>query len=152
MKKRLELKFFMFLFFFYLIFDSNIAFGLCSQTWEMEMTSELSKQKSIPLICSDQIARAAQYHADDMCRRNYFSHISPEGYTAQERLKQAGVTFYYWAENLYRTTQPEPTTIISAWMQHSDYRRIITDPRLKSVGFGLVNCQGWYLIVADYTD
>lgn len=135
---------------FYLFFDSRIAFGLCSQAWEIEMTSELSKQKAIPLICSDKIGEVAQAFADDMCRRGYFSHVSPEGYKGGDRLR--GLYTYWWGENLYRTTNYDPKLVVGAWMNHSGYRQVITDPNLKSVGFGGVLCNGYYLIVADYTD
>jgi len=137
----------------YLLLDSKIAFGICSDLWEKEMTSELSMQRSMPFSCSDQIGKAAQYHANDMCQRNFFSHVSPEGYTAKDRLYRISqINAYYWGETLYRTTNAESKAIVAAWMGHNGYKQVIQDPKLNYVGFGWTLCNGWYLIVANYTN
>jgi uncharacterized protein YkwD len=51
-------------------------------------------------------ARAAQAHSEDMARRNYFSHRSPEGQEVDERLRLAGANWRAIAENI-------------AWGQHT---------------------------------
>ncbi len=42
----------------------------------------------------------ARAHADDMFRRGYFSHDTPEGVDPFQRMKQAGIVFGLAGENL----------------------------------------------------
>ena len=46
------------------------------------------------------VADAAQAHSDDMARRNYFDHESPEGQGPPDRLRAHGVTYRSMAENI----------------------------------------------------
>ena len=52
------------------------------------------------LVWSEGGARAAQRHSDDMARRRYFSHTSPEGSQAWDRMRAQGPSFSRAAENI----------------------------------------------------
>lgn len=43
-----------------------------------------------PLVEDPLLSQAAQNHAEDMLRRNYFAHVTPEGKTPTDRLAQVG--------------------------------------------------------------
>jgi uncharacterized protein YkwD len=48
-------------------------------------------QYGLPKLRSDSLlSRAAQMHAEDMLRRNYFSHYSPEGRSPSDRFSAVG--------------------------------------------------------------
>jgi uncharacterized protein YkwD len=52
------------------------------------------------LAWDERAARAAQGHSDDMARRNYFAHQSPEGRGSADRLTAQGVAWRAVAENI----------------------------------------------------
>lgn len=53
-----------------------------------------------PLVWMQTVANAAQGHSDDMARRGYFDHTSPEGQGAVERLRANGVSYRSMGENI----------------------------------------------------
>ncbi|WP_420457302.1 CAP domain-containing protein [Rubrivirga sp.] len=68
-----------------------------------------------PLAWSDKLAAVARAHSRDMARRGYFGHVTPEGLSAQDRARAAGVdcrvpvdggrTRVGVSENLYTSTR-----------------------------------------------
>ncbi|HEX8378223.1 MAG TPA: CvpA family protein [Pedobacter sp.] len=53
-----------------------------------------------PLKADPEITPVARKHSNDMFSRSYFSHISPEGATPFDRLKEGKITFRAAGENL----------------------------------------------------
>jgi len=45
---------------------------------------------SQPLVWNEQLEKAAFEHSNDMYQRNYFSHVSPEGFKAGDRIEKTG--------------------------------------------------------------
>jgi uncharacterized protein YkwD len=74
-----------------------------------------------------------------MARRGYFSHQSPEGANAVDRLRQHQVTdMRLAAENLGKTTQSDPSTqIVRSWLQSPDHRSNLLAPALNFTGIGI---------------
>jgi len=62
-----------------------------------------------PLAWDALAVRAAQAHTDDMVRRGYFSHVSPDGRNVGERLRAAGASWRAVAENI---AQGQPTAAV----------------------------------------
>lgn len=53
-----------------------------------------------PLKADPEIAKVARMHSKDMFARGYFSHISPEGNTPFDRIRDAKISFLTAGENL----------------------------------------------------
>ena len=53
-----------------------------------------------PVTLQDHLIQAAQVHALDMARKNYFNHKSPDGSTVGKRLTQTGYTWSFVGENI----------------------------------------------------
>lgn len=53
-----------------------------------------------PLAFSPQLIQAARNHAWDMNSRNYFSHVTPEGTSTSQRIRNAGANVVSWGESL----------------------------------------------------
>ncbi|MEJ6981825.1 CvpA family protein [Pedobacter sp. P351] len=53
-----------------------------------------------PLNADPEIAKVARRHSNDMFARGYFSHISPEGATPLDRIREANIRFLTAGENL----------------------------------------------------
>ena len=94
---------------------------------------------------STELNGAAQAHADDMLRRGYYAHTSPEGDTVQDRYLDAGGSRWRLvAENIARCTGCEaPATpeeverLHRGWMNSPGHRENILRRGLDRFGFGL---------------
>jgi len=85
---------------------------------------ERLREELSPLACDFRLSEIAQAHAMDMARRGYFSHISPEGKSPFDRLRDAGVTYRLAAENIawrYRDAR----SVVKGWMNSAGHRRNI---------------------------
>jgi uncharacterized protein YkwD len=88
-----------------------------------------------PLRENDKLNTAAQAHAADMAKRNYFSHDGLDGSTPSQRVTKAGYAWMMVAENIaagYET--PEDT--VRQWMESPPHRANILDPQLEDIGVG----------------
>ena len=83
-------------------------------------------------------AGVAQAHAEDMVRRNFFSHTNPDGQSPFDRLRAAGVTYMAAAENIaygYTTA----AGVLEAWLSSEGHRRNLENCRYTHHGVGLRN-------------
>ncbi len=87
------------------------------------------------------LAEAAQRHSDDMARRGYFSHDSPEGESFDRRIREAGYP-RPGAENI-AMGQSSAKAVMDAWMDSPGHRRNILNCDLSAIGVG-VTTSGWY--------
>lgn len=94
---------------------------------------------------SAELDEAAQAHADDMLRRDYYAHTSPEGDTVQDRYLDAGGSRWrFVAENIARctgcrapATPEEVERLHRGWMNSPGHRANILHRGLDRFGFGL---------------
>jgi uncharacterized protein YkwD len=89
-----------------------------------------------PLRRHPRLDEAAQAHADDMFRRRYYSHDSPEGKTTLERVQARGYRAKYAGENIARG-QYSVDEVMKGWMESPTHREHILSPQFNDVGFGL---------------
>jgi uncharacterized protein YkwD len=96
-----------------------------------------------PMSIDPVLSQAAQYHAEDMLRRNYFSHYSLEGESPADRLAAAGRQGFP-AENIamtedrrIRRVQPQTIeTFQHQWMNSAGHRRNLMNPNYVRFGYG----------------
>lgn len=84
------------------------------------------------LVWDDRLALAAQRHAWDMARRDYFEHVSPDGLGPVDRARGAGFPGGV-GENLAvgYTTAKEA---VHGWMTSPDHRANIEECRFVLIG------------------
>jgi uncharacterized protein YkwD len=92
------------------------------------------------------LSKAAQRHAEDMLRRGYFSHYSPEGRTPTDRFVAVGGRKGA-AENIFMIRDSSlPRTGVGldrlsfferGWMRSPGHRQNLLDRRYGRFGFGL---------------
>ncbi|MEM7584243.1 MAG: CAP domain-containing protein [Acidobacteriota bacterium] len=89
-----------------------------------------------PLAYDSQLADAAQRHAEDLLRREYYTHDSPEGDEVKDRARAAGFRGRLFAENLAKGLFT-PDEVVRRWMNSSGHRRNILHRRLTHMGMGV---------------
>nr|CEL19277.1 Transporter [Kibdelosporangium sp. MJ126-NF4]CTQ94924.1 Transporter [Kibdelosporangium sp. MJ126-NF4] len=94
-----------------------------------------------PVAKNSALTTAAQRHTDDMSKRDYFSHTTPEGVTFDKRIKNAGYP-RPGAENIAKGATTA-TKVMSMWMKSAGHRQNILNCSLKKIGVGLAK-DGWY--------
>jgi uncharacterized protein YkwD len=81
--------------------------------------------------------RAAKAHCEDMNGRTYFDHISPEGWTPEDRLRMTGASGYVFAGENIAVGQRTAREVMDAWMASPGHRMNILDARYTHLGVGL---------------
>ena len=80
-----------------------------------------------------QLENAAQAHADDMQKRNYFSHTSTDGTDFDERMKRAGYDWQQAGENIAKG-QPTAQAVVLAWRNSQGHCKNLMNPRFEDMG------------------
>lgn len=85
------------------------------------------------LVSNPKLQAAAEGHADDMARQDFFGHAGANGSTLGRRIKAQGYRFGRAAENIAagQATAPE---VMSMWLGSAGHRRNILDCRLRETG------------------
>jgi uncharacterized protein YkwD len=94
-----------------------------------------------PLRYDARLELASQRHSDDMMRRGYFEHDTPEGVEPYERMLAAGyaATNAFTGENIARGdgSESSPLEIFDSWMRSPPHREAILHPQYSEVGVGV---------------
>jgi uncharacterized protein YkwD len=97
-----------------------------------------------PLQPDALLSQAAQRHAEDMLRRHYFSHYTPEGRTPTDRFAAAGGR-QSAAENIMMMQGPSGVGydrlayFEEQWMHSSGHRRNLLNSEYGRFGYGIVS-------------
>ena len=104
-----------------------------------------------PLVMDARLASAASGHADDMARRGYFAHESPGGVSPFDRMRAAGCSFDYAAENI--ALAPDVQTADTALYQSVPHRENTLSPSYNRVGIGVArDANGNEYFVEDFSN
>jgi len=108
--------------------------------WRQRMLAAVNRERAAkgvaPLKREPRLERAAQLHADDMLKRNYYSHDSPDGKNVMARVQAAGYIAFEAAENIARG-QYSVEEVVKGWMGSPQHREHLLSPEFSDVGFGL---------------
>jgi len=94
------------------------------------------------LTYSAVLDKAAQAKAEDMAKRDYWSHNTPDGKEPWIFIDDAGYNYFKAAENLAYGFENSNSTVVG-WMNSPSHRANILDGDLAEVGFGIVNVQNY---------
>ena len=98
---------------------------------------ERAEQGLGPLTMDPELQAVARAHADDMLRRGYFAHLSPEGATPFDRIRAAGITFRQAGENL--AFAPNVSVAHRGLMNSPGHRANILQPGFGRAGIGVLD-------------
>jgi uncharacterized protein YkwD len=82
------------------------------------------------------LIEAANGHAADMARHDYFAHESRNGKGAGDRVTAAGYDWKHYGENIARGVD-SPYAVVDGWMHSPEHRHNILDCSLDQMGVGL---------------
>jgi uncharacterized protein YkwD len=86
---------------------------------------------------------AAQRMANEMTKKQFFAHVTPDGRTLADRVEPTGYTrsgaTNLLAENLAwgRNELASPLAVAFGWLNSPEHRENLLDPTLKEVGVGI---------------
>jgi uncharacterized protein YkwD len=103
------------------------------------------------LEMDDALRTLARSHADDMFRRGYFAHDTPEGKSPFDRMHDAGIVFGLAGENL--ALAPTLDIAHDGLMNSPGHRANILNPGFRKIGIGVLD-GGVYgkMFVQEFTD
>jgi uncharacterized protein YkwD len=99
-----------------------------------------------PFCVQKNLMTAAQGHAEDMLRRGYYEHNTPEGVEHDKRISRAGYACNpqgcYTAENIHNLPADETMEkVFEDWINSPGHRDNILNPNVREIGIGLKSGQ-----------
>lgn len=77
------------------------------------------------------------YHCEDMFKRGYFSHYTPEGLSPFDRMVKSNISFSYAGENL--ALAPNSELAMQGLMNSPGHKANILSPNFGNVGIGVID-------------
>jgi uncharacterized protein YkwD len=116
-----------------------------------------------PLVLSSAISAVANAHAWDMLNNGYFDHISLDGRTREDRLRNAGISFGYSGENIcYSYNAARSPTDVLNWCHsqfmaepypgYNNHIGNILGTHYTRIGIGIAVSGAKVYVVWDFTD
>lgn len=99
------------------------------------VNAERAKVGVRALKLDTRLRTVARIHSEDMFRRNYFSHYSPEEKDIGDRLDEDGVKYSFAGENL--AYAPDVEIAHRGLMDSDGHRKNILEPQFGRVGIGV---------------
>lgn len=118
--------------------QSNLPGGVHPFVSEVIALTNQARQANgcqVTLTMNDRLNQAAQAHTEDMARRSYFSHTSPEGTNPGDRISATGYSWMRYGENIgagYAT----PTDVVNGWLNSTGHRENILNCAFTEIGVG----------------
>jgi uncharacterized protein YkwD len=89
------------------------------------------------LTWNEQLEKAAMAHSTDMFAKKYFSHTSPNGARAGERIEKAGYHWLAYGENIGMGYKNEKE-VVEGWLKSPGHCRNIMNRDYKEMGVAKV--------------
>lgn len=118
------------------------ATNISSQVLLAETNGERLSSHAPALNLNNKLTAAAQAKANDMAKRGYWSHVTPDGKQPWSFVEASGYQYKAAAENLaygFGTSDQ----VMTAWVHSPEHRDNLLNPNYQDVGFATAN-------VADY--
>ena len=87
-----------------------------------------------PLKLNPELSRAAEWMAEDMARKDYFSHTDSQGRGIGERVPTFGYTNYALMRENLAAGHFTAREVVDAWMQSKGHRESLLCPRCDEIG------------------
>jgi uncharacterized protein YkwD/uncharacterized membrane protein required for colicin V production len=111
------------------------------------VNAERAKVGAPALVVDPKIVPVARAYSRDMFERRYFSHYSPEGEDAADRMQKGGVTFSAAGENL--AYAPDMKAAHDGLLESPGHKRNILDPQFHRIGIGIIATDSFGIMVTQ---
>jgi uncharacterized protein YkwD len=92
-----------------------------------------------PLVLESKLTESSLKKVDDMLNRQYFEHISPQGVSVADIVREEGYAFEVVAENLALGNFGTDQKLVQAWMNSPAHRANVLNPRFTEIGVAAAN-------------
>lgn len=106
----------------------------------LEAVNAVRREHGLNELVEDELlTKIAREHSEDMARRQYFAHVSPEGARAQDRVQRHSVAFARLGENIHKSKGMADleATAVESWMASRPHRKTILTPEYTRTGLGV---------------
>jgi uncharacterized protein YkwD len=104
-------------------------------------TNRYRKEQGLPPVEADaRLTAIARLRSQDMAKRNYFSHVTPDGSDVFGLMRTQRVKFWAAGENLARNDYPierAPSVAMQGWIKSPGHRANLVHPSFGHLGVGL---------------
>lgn len=105
-----------------------------------QLTNEERAKTGAKALASDPaLNELARSRSEDMVKRNYFSHDTPDGKNVFDMLKEMRFSFSTAGENIAYNSYPisqSPQRVMTSWMNSSGHKANILNTRYGRIGIG----------------
>ncbi|HEY3278153.1 MAG TPA: CAP domain-containing protein [Syntrophorhabdaceae bacterium] len=91
-----------------------------------------------PLKENTLLVAIAESRADDMFKKQYFAHVSPDGQGASDVAQKVGYRYKILSENIGSGLFSTNQRVIDNWMQSPGHRKNILSPKIEDIGVAVV--------------
>ena len=115
------------------------------------VNQERTSRGGSALQIRDALTAVARSHCEDMLKRGYFSHYTPEGLSPFDRMAEANIDFTFAGENL--ALAPNTELAMKGLMQSPGHKENILSADFHRVGIGVIDA-GVYgeMFCQEFTD
>jgi uncharacterized protein YkwD len=115
-------------------------------SWREQVLTLVNQQRAAAGLNALRMQSNLQVAADRYCQymasANFFAHDGPDGSTPKTRMEAAGYSgAVVWGENI-AAGQPDPQSVMTAWMNSPGHRANILFPGFTEIGIGIYQAQG----------
>lgn len=96
---------------------------------------ERDRRGLVSLVTDERLRDSARSHSEDMARRRFFDHFTPEGLSPADRMVAHGYPLPA-AENI-AAGQPHPLVVMAEWMNSPGHRVNILSEEVRVIGVGV---------------
>lgn len=115
---------------------SQISIDQVSENAMIDMVNKERATRGLKALLFDsKLREIARNHSEDMLKRGYFAHFSPEGKSVAERTNEAGVDFLVIGENL--AFAPNVEAAQRGLMNSEGHKANILSPDYGKIGVGV---------------
>lgn len=104
-----------------------------------QVVRHVNRQRALngvrPVELDDRLTAAAQKHTDDMAKREYFDHKSPDGRGVSDRVRAEGYSWRVVAENIGGGIS-SPVALVNSWMTSPEHRDNMLGEDVVEIGVG----------------
>ncbi|MBI2195972.1 MAG: CvpA family protein [Candidatus Levybacteria bacterium] len=101
------------------------------------VNEERRKEGLAGVVFDEALAQVGRKHCEDMLRRGYFSHYTPEGLSPFDRMDKAGISYSYAGENL--ALAPNVAVAMRGLMESPGHRANILSFNFGRMGVGVID-------------